>query len=150
MWKYIIVVLLTLSPCYALSDEAKGLVVASKGSVVVEVDQDIRDLKQGDEVFITDRIITNTKSFVVIQFLDGTKVTIKPNSELIIREYIYNSTSEDKATLSLVSGGLRIVTGAITKENYRLETPVALMGVRGTEFSVQLCGNEICQQTFIE
>ena len=31
-------------------------------------------------------------------------------------------------------------------ENYKVRTPVALMGVRGTEFSIMLCGDQICAE----
>jgi hypothetical protein len=59
------------------------------------------------------------------------------------------SNGEDAATLNLVSGGLRVITGAMAKtnpENYKVRTPVALMGVRGTEFSIMLCGDEVCAE----
>jgi hypothetical protein len=72
--------------------------------------------------------------------VDGAKVTLRPQSEMIIEEYSYME-DVDGGTLNLLSGGLRIVTGAIAKsnpENYYLNTPTALMGVRGTEFSVYL------------
>jgi len=127
-----------------LADSATGLVVASRGAVIATNVEGSRELVQGDEIFVEDNIVTAQKSFAVIQFLDGAKVTIKPESELLIEEYIYNGAPGDKAQLTLVSGGLRIITGAMAKEDYKLGTPVALMGVRGTEFSVQIC-EENCQ-----
>jgi len=132
----------------AFASEAKGLVVASRGTVLATTASgETRELKQGDEIFVEDQIMTAPKSFAVLQFLDGAKVTVKPDSEIVIEDYVYNGNSEDKATLSLVSGGLRVITGAMAKntpENYKVKTPVALMGVRGTEFAVQLCGENIC------
>jgi hypothetical protein len=128
--------------------EAKGLVVASRGTVLATSSNgESRELKQGDEIFVEDEIMTAPKSFAVLQFLDGAKVTVKPDSEIVIEDYVYNGNADDKATLSLVSGGLRVITGAMAKnnpENYKVKTPVALMGVRGTEFAVQLCGEDIC------
>ena len=62
---------------------------------------------------------------------------------------LYAGNDGDEATLNLVSGGLRVITGAMAKtnpENYKVRTPVALMGVRGTEFSIQLCGDEVCAE----
>lgn len=135
------------------ADEAKGLIVASRGTVIATGAAESRELKQGDEVFVDDAIMTGPKSFAVIQFLDGAKVTIKPDSEISIDDYVYNGNADDKATLNLVSGGLRVITGAMAKshpENYKVKTPVALMGVRGTEFAIQLCGNEICEQEVVE
>lgn len=132
----------------AFASEAKGLVVASRGTVLATTASgDSRELKQGDEIFVEDQIMTAPKSFAVLQFLDGAKVTVKPDSEIVIEDYVYNGNAEDKATLSLVSGGLRVITGAMAKnnpENYKVKTPVALMGVRGTEFAVQLCGDNVC------
>jgi hypothetical protein len=130
------------------ASEAKGLVVALRGTVIATANGEARELKQGDEIFVEDEIMTAPKSFTVLQFLDGAKVTVKPDSEIVIEDYVYNGNAEDKATLSLVSGGLRVITGAMAKnnpENYKVKTPVALMGVRGTEFAIQLCGKDICE-----
>ena len=131
----------------AFAAEAKGLVVASRGTVIATSNGESRELKQGDEIFVTDEILTAPKSFAVLQFLDGAKVTVKPDSEIVIEDYVYNGNADDKATLNLVSGGLRVITGAMAKnnpENYKVKTPVALMGVRGTEFAIQLCGDNVC------
>ena len=145
----VLVVSLTAFVTEAFAADAKGLVVASRGTVIASnADGESRELGQGDEIFVTDEIMTAPKSFAVVQFLDGAKVTIKPNSEIIIEDYVYNGNSGDKATLNLVSGGLRVITGAMAKnnpENYKVKTPVALMGVRGTEFAIQLCGQELCE-----
>ena len=134
---------------FAMTADNTGMVVASRGTVTAEVGGDQRPLKQGDDIFINDQIITGNKSFVVLQFVDGAKVTVRPNSAMLIEDYVYNGNSQDVATLSLVSGGLRVITGAMAKsnpENYKVRTPVALMGVRGTEFAVMLCGDEICAE----
>lgn len=137
----------------AFAADAKGLVVASRGTVIATGEADSRELKQGDEIFVSDSIMTGPKSFAVIQFLDGAKLTIKPDSEIVIEDYVYNGNADDKATLNLVSGGLRVITGAMAKthpDNYKVKTPVALMGVRGTEFSIQLCGDIVCEQEVID
>ncbi|MEJ8566910.1 FecR family protein [Elongatibacter sediminis] len=137
----------------AFAADATGLIVASRGTVLATGVGEARELKQGDEIFVEDSIMTAPKSFAVIQFLDGAKVTVKPDSEIVIEDYVYNGNADDKATLNLVSGGLRVITGAMAKthpENYKVKTPVALMGVRGTEFSIQLCGDQVCEQEVID
>jgi hypothetical protein len=129
------------------------MVVASRGTVTAEIAGDIRTLHQGDKIFISEEIVTGDKSFAVLQFVDGAKVTVRPNSAVLIEDYAYNGTDDDTATLNLVSGGLRVITGAMAKsnpENYRVRTPVALMGVRGTEFAVMLCGDQICAEGDME
>ncbi len=134
----------------AFAEDSTALLVASRGEVFAETEVDRRALSQGDGVEEEDRIITGDKSFAVLQFVDGAKVTVRPNSVLDIKEYVYNGGDENAATLSLVQGGLRIITGAMAKaepESFKVETPVALMGVRGTEFVVVLCEDgTICQE----
>ncbi len=131
------------------ADDALGMVVVSRGTVTAVTGSGERALKQGDDFYINEQITTAEKSFAVLQFVDGAKVTVRPESELIVEEYSYNTGEENSAMLNLVSGGLRIVTGAVAKsnpENYKVKTPMALMGVRGTEFVVQLCGEEVCDE----
>jgi hypothetical protein len=134
----------------AMAQDSTALLVASRGEVYAELEADRRALAQGDAVEEEERIITGDKSFAVLQFVDGAKVTVRPNSVLDIKEYVYNGADENAATLSLVSGGLRVITGAMAKaepENFKVETPVALMGVRGTEFSILLCDDgTVCEE----
>ena len=133
----------------AIAEDSAGMVVASRGEVVAVSNGGSRILKQGDFVYINDEIMTANRSFAVLQFVDGAKVTVRPDSLMIVETYIYNGDDNDAATLSLVSGGLRVITGAMAKtnpENYKVRTPVALMGVRGTEFAIMLCGDDICDQ----
>ncbi len=85
----------------------------------------------------------------MLQFVDGAKVSLRPDSNLIIEQYLYASSGEDSATLKLVSGGLRVVSGTIANtrpENFKIRTPLALMRVQGTEGSLTLCGENICEQ----
>ncbi|KAA9133071.1 hypothetical protein F3N42_01535 [Marinihelvus fidelis] len=134
----------------AVADDDTAMLVASRGDVFAERETDRRALQRGDGVSEEERIITGPKSFAVLQFVDGAKVTVTPNSILDIKEYVYNGQEGNAATLSLVEGGLRVLTGAMAKsepESFKVETPVALMGVRGTEFSVLLCDDgTICQE----
>ncbi len=52
------------------------------------------------------------------------------------------ASSESKATFRLLKGGLRAVTGLIGKLNrdqYSLKTPVATIGIRGTDYTAVIC-----------
>lgn len=133
----------------AVAEDSSGMVVASRGEVIALSNGGSRELKQGDFVYVNDEILTSGRSFAVLQFTDGAKVTVRPDSTLIIEQYLYAGNDDDAATLNLVSGGLRVITGAMAKsnpENYKVRTPVALMGVRGTEFSIMLCGDDVCAE----
>ena len=146
----LILVTVLAGPVVAQDQDSSGMVVASRGEVIALSNGGSRELKQGDFIYVNDEIMTTNRSFVVLQFEDGAKVTVRPDSTLIIEQYLYNGDAGDAAELNLVSGGLRVITGAMAKnnpENYKVRTPVALMGVRGTEFSVILCGEGVCDET---
>ena len=133
----------------AIADDNVGMVVASRGEVLAMAKGGSRELKQGDLVYVDDEIMTANRSFAVLQFVDGAKVSLRPDSYLIIEQYLYASSGQDAATLKLVSGGLRVVSGAIANaqpENYKIRTPLALMSVQGAEGSLTLCGEDICEQ----
>ena len=145
-----IVLITSMASSVAVAEEdSAGMVVASRGEVIAMANGGSRELKQGDFIYVNDEILTSARSFAVLQFTDGAKVTVRPDSTMIIEQYLYAGNADDAATLNLVSGGLRVITGAMAKtnpENYKVRTPVALMGVRGTEFSIMLCGDEVCAE----
>src|SRR5690606_26622616 len=52
---------------------------------------------------------------------------------------------EDNAFFRLLKGGFRAVTGLIGKndrERFRVRTPVATIGIRGTDFEARLCDGD--------
>ncbi len=126
----------------ARAAEPAGTVLLVKGDVQAQAaDGTTRTLGKGAELFTGDTVRTQAKSYLVIRFTDGGKLTVRPATELVIDEYAYGGDN-DGSTLKLVKGGLRALTGAIAKQNpdaYRINTPVATLGVRGTEFDVRLC-----------
>ncbi len=129
--------------------DSAAMLVASRGEVTASSADIERVLTQGDPVFVEDLVTTGDKSFAILQFIDGAKVTVRPNSKLIIDQYVFTGGDQDAATLNLLEGGLRIITGAMAKtqpESYKVKTPVALMGVRGTEFAIMLCSDQICEE----
>ncbi len=131
----------------AFAAESAGTILMLKGDVEAEAaDGTARVLAKGEDVSQGDTIKTAPKSFAVINFSDGGKVTVRPGTVLVIDEYAYGGDN-DGAALKLVKGGLRALTGAIAKQNpdaYRVNTPVATLGVRGTEFDVRWCEGEEC------
>lgn len=98
-------------------------------------------LKKGQPVFEGQTIETGADGYVYINTVDRGFVSIRPNSLVRVERYRIN-TSESQASeirWVLERGVVRIVSGQLggrTKERFRLNTPVAAIGVRGTDFSV--------------
>lgn len=101
--------------------------------------QDARQLAKGDDIFRTERVDTGDNGRVQMRFTDGGLVSLMPGSTFTIDEYFHEGGADDDASLvfGLLRGGLRTVTGTIGKtkhEQYELRTPVATLGIRGTEY----------------
>ncbi len=104
------------------------------------------------QIFEGDRIETGIGSRIEILMDDGAEVFLKQDSVLKISEYVItDGYGEDSSSiLDLLRGGLRKITGAIgagTSTNYQLQTGLATIGIRGTDYVIKLCKQDDCQQT---
>lgn len=128
---------LGLLPGFALAAATQaGIVLVASGQVTATgADGALRDLTRRSPFFPGDRLTTGSAARAQIKFTDGAILSLKPNSELRIDDYAYEAEGAQNNTMSLVKGGFRTLTGAIGKSNknaYRVSTPVATIGVRGT------------------
>ncbi len=96
----------------------------------------------GDPVQAGDRVVVGRGGSVGISMRDETLISLGPNSVFDIRAFAYNPTTrEGEVDTSIVRGSLRYVTGLIGKLNPRavkVSTPTATIGIRGTEFIVEV------------
>jgi hypothetical protein len=73
-----------------------------------------------------------------IQFVDETRVDVTENSKLVIDEFIYDpNTKTGAVSLKAGFGTVRYASGQIaknSKQNVKISTPTAVVGVRGTDF----------------
>lgn len=70
---------------------------------------------------------------------DGGFLAIRSNTVVKIGAFSAKGEASDETWIDLLRGGLRAVTGWIAKSNpraYRITTPAATIGVRGTDFDV--------------
>jgi hypothetical protein len=97
-----------------------------------------QDLQIGTMLEQNDRISTNKDGAAEIELVDGTSLTIGANSELVLDKMIFDRDKAKTATFNLVRGTLRFVTGSSDHSAYRIKTPVATIGVRGTVIDISL------------
>ena len=144
-----------LMMCLSISSWAAntqvGEVLFSRGVVTAGPEGgDVRFLGKGEALYKGDVITTGEKSFTIIHMIDDSKITIRPETVFVLEEYDIEKDRES-AVLRLFKGGIRAVTGLIAKRNprtgYRLQTPTAVLGVRGTEFDARLCEEDCGEQT---
>jgi len=130
------------------SQAAAGRVEFAVGAVnAVGRDGSARTLTKGGEIDNGDTIKT-AEGRAQIRFSDGGYISLQPNTEFKVEDYSYNGKPDgsEKGVFSLVKGGLRAITGAIghtNKQAYRVNTPVATIGIRGTEYLAQYGGTKL-------
>jgi len=138
-----------LASTAGIARDSSGIVVASRGEVIVISNGEVKPLRQGAFIYEQDEINVSNRSFIVLQFVDSAKLTLRPDSTLVIEQYLYMGGKQDSATLSLRNGGLSLNSGAIAINNpeyFRIRTPGALLSASGPESSLNLCDGKVCDQ----
>ena len=119
-----------------------GLVKVSKGNVQIERNGAKVAAPVGASVQASDVIMTGADGSAGITFTDNSLVSVGPNTVFAIDKYRFDSTTHaGEFEGSLKKGRLAAISGKMVKaspESMRIRTPSAIMGVRGTEFVVQV------------
>ena len=94
-------------------------------------------IKPGAKLYEHDRVVTDSGSEVVVEGGDGSRIAVRPRSDLQIDAASIQGADDDHVMLKLVQGSIRSITGWITrinrKDGYQVATPIATIGVRGTD-----------------
>jgi hypothetical protein len=99
-----------------------------------------RPLAKGAELDSGDVVRTN-EGRAQIRFSDGSYVSLQPNTDFAINDYKFEGKNDDRGFFGLVRGAMRTVTGAVGRVNrnsYRITTPTATVGIRGTGGVIQV------------
>jgi hypothetical protein len=119
-----------------------GQVKVSKGSVQIERSGARVPAAVGAALRTSDVIVTGADGSAGITFTDNSLVSVGPNSVFAIDKYAFDSTTHaGHFEGNLRQGRLAAVSGKMVKqspESMKIRTPSAVMGVRGTEFVVQV------------
>jgi len=125
-----------------------GSVLFTRGDVTAERQPPVA-IAKGDSVLEEDAIVTGAVSRAQLLMLDGAKIAIRPESRLVIEEYVHVdpaaasvTTRDEKSVVNLVKGGFRTITGAIGSDDaadYEVRTPVGTLGIRGTDYAAVFC-----------
>ena len=89
-----------------------------------------------------DRIVTGRDASATFMLKDGTVVSVGPNATLDLTKVQFDTTTQDGSLmLNLLQGTVRVVTGWLAKihpEQVKVITPTSVVGVRGTDFIVEV------------
>jgi hypothetical protein len=119
-----------------------GLVKTSSGPVTIERGGHSMPAPVGTGVEVGDRVRTGADASVGITLRDNSLLSLGPRSVLTVDRFAFDPTTqqgEQQATLR--KGTLAVVSGKLAKESpasVEYRTPSAILGVRGTEFAVEV------------
>jgi len=132
----------------ALAAQAQG--VPSVGQVVfvsgpaqlVTAGGSQRAVQVGAALQQGDRVVTGTGAYVHLRMIDNAFVAVRPESRLAVELYEYDAArpQASRIKLQLDTGNARTVSGKggeAARQNYRFNTPMAAIGLRGTDYTVR-------------
>ncbi len=136
----VLMVVLAVAPAFA-AIERTARIDDFYGDVLVKREASAKTIKAFKNMRLDegDTIITGKDSKAVIK-LDGDKEVILAANTVVVVSELANSASSTQTTFTLQSGGIgsKIDKKLDLNSKYRIKTPTAVMGVRGTEFYVQI------------
>lgn len=131
----------TSLPLQAKGTNAIGKVLTAQGLVEArDANGLLRALTRRSEVFEADTILVGADGFTQVRMVDDAQISLQANTEFSFNTYAFdaNSATPDSAAMSMIRGGFRTISGTIgdaDEDGYRLDTPYASIGIRGTAHS---------------
>jgi hypothetical protein len=121
--------------------------VIGKAYLVSEIVDDAR-IRKGEILREGDTIRTESNGHVHIRFRDDAVLSVRPRSELEIVAYRFDEENPENSSVkfNLLEGTARAVSGSAARsarDRFRLNTPIAAIGVRGTDFVVSATSDSL-------
>ena len=103
-----------------------------------------RPIERGDAVAANNTISTDAQGRAAFRFVDDTRLSVGPNSSVRLDKFVFDGDAGPSSfVIRATKGVLRFSTGRGEHEAYRIQTPAATIGVRGTDFDVKIDGEEV-------
>jgi len=98
-----------------------------------------RDLYERQPVVANDAVETVKDGALHLRFDDETRLRLGSQSKAVLDRFVYDpARGSGEMTIELGRGVFRFVSGRMDKRGYTLVTPTATIGVRGTDFIVEV------------
>ncbi len=115
-----------------------GEITRLVGGAFAFAGENSRNLELGSTLETGERILTGPGARVGIRFADGTRVTLGGFTDFAVQRYQFlPGEQRGEALFSLVRGVFRAITGelgTLPNRPFRVTTPLATIGIRGTDF----------------
>jgi len=126
--------------------EPVGRMISAAGDVTaIRAGESARSLNRGDAVYEGDELRTGARASAQVRFSDGGLFALEADTRFAVNEYETEDDGGGSAVMQFLRGALRTITGTIggqSGDTYRLRTPTATIGVRGTSYALSYCDAE--------
>jgi len=126
------------------ADAFAGSVKITQGGAAIRRGADRIPAKEGMHLFPSDVLETAADGRLGIILQDGTRISLGPNTEAHVDRFVFQpAEGKFELLVRLTRGVLAYISGKIAQfspEAVTVETPVGVLGLRGTEFAVSLEG----------
>ncbi|MGL4325557.1 MAG: FecR family protein [Beijerinckiaceae bacterium] len=96
-------------------------------------------LSTGSAVHQNETISTGASASAQLRFLDDTNLDVQPGSHVKLDRYVYNRDGSARgAVVSMTRGAFRFATGQSDPRAFKLQTPQAIIGIRGTVLDIDI------------
>jgi hypothetical protein len=130
------------SPAMAQEQTAAGRIKIVTGSAFIIRGTETIPAKPGELVYAADGLRTGDGGSVGVTLKDDTRLSLGPNSEVRLERYVYAPGNGGLGmVLKFVRGVAAYVSGRMARlapDSIRLETPAAIVGVRGTSLAIRV------------
>jgi hypothetical protein len=137
-----VVVVAASTPVVAQQPVPAGRIKIVSGTAFVVHERRQIPASVGEIVFETDSLTTGPDGRIGVTLRDETRISLGPRSEVRIDRFLYSPADGQLAiVLRVVRGLAAYVSGRIAKlspDAVRLETPAAIVGVRGTRLAIRV------------
>ncbi len=137
----LIVIVVTLLSGFAggqaAAQEAIGAVSRMQGKASGTHDGATKALNLKSSVFLNEVVLTSEAARLEVTFTDGTQVTLGEKAKLTLDTFVFNPARGSGTIKFVVVGTFRFLSGQASKlanSDVGVATPVATIGIRGTEF----------------
>jgi hypothetical protein len=138
----LVVMLVATAPALAQQPSPAGRVKVVTGSAFIVRGSQTMEARPGEMVFVSDALRTGADGTMGVTLQDDTRLSLGPSSEVVVDRYVF--APDDSAlgmVLKFVRGVATYVSGRMAKlapDSIRLETPAAIVGVRGTTLAIRV------------
>jgi FecR protein len=117
----------------AAGDLSRAQEVGTASAVNPAATANLRTISIGSSIEHKERIRTTSAGSVQLLFVDKTSMTIGPNSDLVIDEYVYDpNAGTGRLAATLGKGALRFVGGQVSHTgDAEIKTANSVIGIRG-------------------